>query len=124
MEWLNVDKYSDPRDDHCKIKWWFCLDDYEFYQEEHLKNEYGYKTSDEIEESGFYIPLFRFYVNISKLEEKFLEENYSSDKEVVKKKLYYDCFTPEGARWGEYYCQALLEAAEAWCKKYHIRYKK
>ena len=122
--------------------WWLSMDDYEVYEVEDIMREYGYESTDAIEQAGYFVPIFQ--TNADELLEVFLKKEYpyiyteikkiyDEKKESVHDMDYgtaFRIFCEPYENWGiarlyqNFLNKHLYADAEAWCKKYHIRYKK
>jgi len=115
--------------------WWFSKDDYQIYSSENLIKEYSYKDTDDILQSGYFIPLFQ--TDIIELEKKFLAEYNSKSLQAKTEKLVaqsngdFDLAfkslieVEEGMseNWYEFERKKLYNDAVNWCQKHNIKYQ-
>lgn len=114
--------------------WWFSTDDYQIYSSEKLLTEYSYKSTNDILQCGYFVPLFQ--TDIIELEKKFLAEYKSKtlqaktedlllesngDFDLAFKKLIE--IENMSQNWYDFEREALYNDTVKWCKKHNIRYK-
>jgi len=132
--------YYPPKKHH--PLWWLALENYKVCAVEDIIRKYGYETTDEIEASGFFIPFFQ--TNADRVLEDFIKNEYPYIADDVRRiyekrkktdphmeygtafRIFCEFYENRGigGLYEEFLGKQLYADAEAWCKKYHIRYKK